>query len=51
MEYNKQVQTEYYKLFKERSWDKYKIEPMTKGVGSITGNILVDKPDFRHLAS
>ena len=44
--YNKQVQTKYWKLFKESDWNKYRIPSTTKGVDSIMENILVDNPDF-----
>ena len=47
--YNKQVQTNYWKLFKEGDWDKYRIPSTTKGVDSIMGCILVDNPDFSDL--
>ena len=47
--YNKQVQTKYWKLFKESDWNKYRIPSTTKGVDSIMENILVDNPDFDDL--
>ena len=47
--YNKQVQTNYWKLFKEGDWDKYRIPSTTKGVDSIMEYILVDNPDFSDL--
>ena len=47
--YNKQVQTKYWKLFKESNWNKYRIVSTTKGVDSIVENILVDNPDFSDL--
>jgi hypothetical protein len=47
--YNKQIQNKYWKLFKERGWNKYHIVPSTKGVDSILEYILVDKPDFSDL--
>ena len=47
--YNKQVQTKYWKLFKESNWNKYRIPPTTKGVDSIIEYILVDNPDFSDL--
>ena len=47
--YNKQVQSEYWKLFKESGLNRYHIVPTTKGVDSIVEHILVDKPDFRNL--
>ncbi len=47
--YNKQVQTKYWKLFKESDWNKYHIVPTTKGIDSIVEYILVDNPDFGDL--
>jgi hypothetical protein len=47
--YNKQVQTKYWKLFKESGWNKYHIVSTPKGVDSIVENILVDNPDFSDL--
>jgi hypothetical protein len=46
---NKQVQTKYWKLFKESKWNKYQIVPTTKGVDSIIEHILVANPDFSDL--
>jgi hypothetical protein len=46
---NKQVQSKYWKLFKESDWNKYHIVSTTKGVDSIMENILVDNPDFSDL--
>ena len=47
--YNKEVQTKFWKLFKESDWDKYHIVPTTKGVDSILEYILVENPDFSDL--
>ena len=47
--YNKQVQTQYWKLFKKSNWDKYLIPSTIKGIDSIIENILVDNPDFSDL--
>jgi hypothetical protein len=47
--YNKQVQSKYWKIFKESNWDKYRIVPTTKGADSILEHLLVDDPDFRDL--
>ena len=47
--YNKQVQSTYWKLFKESDWDKYHIVSATKGVDSIIEHILIDDPDFSDL--
>ena len=47
--YNKQVQTKYWKLFKESDWNKYRIPSTTKGVDSIIEYNLVENPDFSDL--
>ena len=47
--FNKQVQTKYWKFFKESDWNKYHIVSTTKGVDSIIEYILVDNPDFSDL--
>jgi hypothetical protein len=47
--YNKQVQTKYWKLFKESDWNKYHIVETTQGVDSIVEHVLVDNPDFGDL--
>ncbi len=44
---NKQVQSKYWKMFKESAWNKYRLVPTTKGVDSILEHVLVDNPDFR----
>ena len=49
--YNKQVQSKYWKLFKESPWNKYHIVPTTKGYDSILEYVLVDDPDFSDLDS
>jgi hypothetical protein len=49
--YNKQVQTKYWKLFKESNWKQYPIVPTTKGADSILEHILVNNPDFSDLAA
>ncbi len=46
---NKQIQTEYRKLFQEGDWNKYRISVATKGVDSIMEYTLVDNPDFSDL--
>ena len=47
--YNKQVQSQYWQLFKESGWDKYHHVPMTNGHDLILESVLVDNPDFRNL--
>ncbi len=47
--YNKQVQTEYWKLFKESGWDEYRLVATTKGADSIIEHTLVENPDFGNL--
>ena len=44
--YNKQVQEEYWKLFKQSDWKKYHLVPGTEGFDSILENTLVENPDF-----
>ncbi len=47
--YNKQVQTKYWKLFKESNWNKYRLPSTTKGFDSIVEYDLVENPDFSDL--
>jgi len=47
--YNKQIQSKYWKLFKENGWNKYHIVATTQGADSIIEHILVDNPDFSDL--
>jgi len=47
--YNKQIQTKYWKLFKENDWNQYHVPSTIKGVDSIIEYILVDNPDFSNL--
>lgn len=47
--YNKKVQSEYWKLFKESNWNKYPLVPTTEGVDSIMESIIVDDPNFGDL--
>jgi len=47
--YNKQIQIEYWKLFKEKNWDKYQIVPTTEGFDSIVEHVLIGNPDFSDL--
>jgi len=47
--YNKQIQSKYWKMFKESTWNKYHIVSTTKGADSILEHILVANPDFRDL--
>jgi Family of unknown function (DUF7000) len=46
---NKQVQTEYWKLFNENGWDKYPLVAPAKGVDAIMESILAADPDFSDL--
>ena len=46
---NKEVQTRYWRLFKESGWNRYRIPPTTKGVDSIIECTLVEDPDFSNL--
>lgn len=47
--YNKQVQLKYWKLFKEKNMEKYKIPSSIKGIDYIIEHTLVDDPDFNDL--
>jgi len=47
--FNKRIQTEYWKLFKEKNWNKYHIVSSIKGVDSIIEHILLENPDFGDL--
>jgi hypothetical protein len=47
--FNKQIQTKYWKLFKESNWNKYRILSSTIGADSIIEHTLVDTPDFDDL--
>lgn len=47
--YNKQVQSRYWKLFKESGWNKYQVVPTTKGADAIITHTLVGNPDFSDL--
>ena len=47
--YNKGVQAQYWKLFKESNWKKYRIPSTIKSVDSIIEHTLVENPDFREL--
>ena len=46
---NKNIQTKYWKMFKEGNWTNYHIPSTTKGVDSIMEFVLVDDPDFSDL--
>ncbi len=46
---NKQVQTKYWKLFKESNWNQYPLVPTTQGADAIVEHVLVDDPDFSDL--
>ena len=47
--YNKQVQSKYWKLFKESAWSKYHLVSTTQGADSILEHILVEHPDYSDL--
>lgn len=47
--FNKQVQSKYWKLFKESNWQKYHLVDLAKGVDSIVEHELVADPDFSDL--
>lgn len=46
---NKDVQKEYWDLFRERNWNKYHIPTSLKGIDSILEYKLVENPDFGDL--
>jgi len=46
---NKEIQREYWKLFKENNWNKYNVVPTTEGFDSIIEHVLVHNPDFSDL--
>jgi hypothetical protein len=46
---NKQVQAEYWQLFKDNHWDKYRVVAITAGADSIVEHTLVGNPDFGDL--
>jgi hypothetical protein len=46
---NKQIQTRYWKVFKEINWEKYHISLPAKGSDSIIEHTLVDNPNFSDL--
>ncbi len=47
--YNKQIQSKYWKLFKENEWGKYRIPSTIKGADSIIEYTLVENPNFNNL--
>ena len=47
--FNKNVQTKYWKLFTEESWNKYPVAQTTRGVDYIINNLLMDNADFSDL--
>lgn len=49
--YNKQVQNEYWKLFKNSDWNTYRLVSNTKDVDAIIENVLVERPDFSDVDS
>jgi hypothetical protein len=46
---NKQVQTEYWNLIKEKNWNKYRLPSTLKGADSILESVVVKNPDFNNL--
>ena len=46
---NKNVLTKYWKLIKEKNWDKYRIVKPGKGIDSILEYNLVNNPEFSNL--
>jgi len=46
---NKQVQEKYWKLIKEKGWNKYRIPASVKGYDSILEHSITESPDFNNL--
>jgi hypothetical protein len=46
---NKRIQKEYWKLFTDSCWNKYKIASIGPGIDSIIEYTLAEDPDFRNL--
>jgi hypothetical protein len=46
---NKQVQMKYWKLIKEKKWNKYRIPSTIKNADSIIEYIIAENPDFSNL--
>lgn len=46
---NKEIQRKYWKLFKDKNWNKYKIVSTIEGYDSIVEHVLIDNPDFSDL--
>jgi len=46
---NKEIQRKYWKLFKDKNWNKYKIVPTIEDYDSIVEHVLVSNPDFSDL--
>ena len=44
---NKQVQSKFWKLFRESDWKEYTLVATTKGADAIIEHVLVSHPDFR----
>jgi hypothetical protein len=48
---NKKVQNKYWKLIKEKNWNKYYIPSAIKGIDSIIEYVVAENPDFSDLDS
>jgi len=46
---NQKVLAEYWKLFKDRGWDRYKLADQGKWADSVLEHVLIDDPDFSDL--
>jgi len=46
---NQQVMSKYWKIIKDRGWDKYTLADQGKWADSILEHVLVDNPDFSDL--
>ncbi len=49
--YNKQVQSKYWQLIKNRDWKKYPVVQTIKGADAIIEHTLVAQPDFSNLGN
>jgi hypothetical protein len=47
--YNKRIQKQYWKLFKDNGQDGFRVPSTTEGVDSIIESVLVENPDFGDL--
>lgn len=46
---NKQVQAQYWKLFRDSGWNRYRLVSELQGADSILEYVLIEEPDFKDL--